>query len=356
MPTNTPVPPTPTPSPTQVPYVAERLSDVLGSAQTSYAGSIPERAWNVELAAKRLNGTKIAPGELFSFNQAVGPTTLAAGFRVGYGITSNNGRPETVPSVGGGICQVATTVFQAAFWAGLPFEERHYHLYWIPRYGVAPSGRTGMDATVDDPGVDLTFRNTTNDWIRLESWVDGANVGFTLKGVDPGWKVEATQPVISSVVKTSQAPVRQYDSSMPAGKELWVEHAEDGFTVSMKRRVSLDGKLIDDWAFTNVYQPSRNVLLVGGRAPATQPVAPGPAAVQPAPAAEAPANAVAPGPGQTEAPVQPAQPAPVQPAAIQPPAPAPAKSAPAPAAPAPAPKAPVPAGKLPSLKPMSQKQ
>src|SRR5947207_1158555 len=83
-----------------------------------------------------------APPEVFSFNEAVGPTTLATGFRVGYGITSNGDRPQTVPSVGGGICQVATTVFQAAFWAGLPFVERHYHLYWISRYGVAPSGRT----------------------------------------------------------------------------------------------------------------------------------------------------------------------------------------------------------------------
>ena len=59
------------------------------------AGSIAERAWNVELAAKRLDGTRVGPGEVFSFNRAVGPTTLKAGFKIGYGITMKDGDPET---------------------------------------------------------------------------------------------------------------------------------------------------------------------------------------------------------------------------------------------------------------------
>ena len=78
-PTATPVPPTATPpaepAPAELVYDPARLKDTLGSAQTSYAGSISERAWNVELAAKRLDGTRVAPGATFSFNDAVGPTT-----------------------------------------------------------------------------------------------------------------------------------------------------------------------------------------------------------------------------------------------------------------------------------------
>jgi hypothetical protein len=326
-PTATPVPPTATPEPPgRAPngtllYDAERLKDVLGQAQTSYAGSIPERAWNVELAAQRLNGALCAPGAVFSFNEAVGPTTLKAGFRIGYGITMSGGRPETVPSEGGGICQVATTVFQAAFWAGLPFEERHYHLYWISRYGVAPSGRTGMDATVDDPGVDLKFRNTTDDWLRLESWYDGSNIGFAIKGVDPGWTVEATQPRIYDVVRASQAPVRQYDYTLPPGRELWVEHAEDGFRASMSRLVKAGDEVIDEYAFTNYYRPSRNVLLVGasrsvGPARAVEaepPAAPAEAAASP-PAVGAPADAAAPDPAASAPAPSDAPPAAVPPA------------------------------------------
>jgi hypothetical protein len=208
-----------------------------------------------------------------------------------------------VPSVGGGICQVATTVFQAAFWAGLPFVERSYHLYWISRYGQPPSGRTGMDATVDDPGVDLKFKNTTSDWIRLDSWVDGSNIGFTIVGVDQGWQVEATKPRIFDVVPTTQVPVRQFDPSLAPGRELWVEHAEDGFRASLIRLVKLDDQIVDEYPFTNWYRPSRNVVLVGGSRvfsapappPAAEPVeppsdaaAPPVAVPQPAPPAPAP--------------------------------------------------------------------
>lgn len=337
-PSATPVPPTATaqPTPTTVVYDAARLKDKLGAAVTSYAGSISERAWNVELAAKRLHGTKVAPGELFSFNDAVGPTTLKAGFRIGYGITMSNDRPLTVPSEGGGICQVATTVFQAAYWAGLPFVERHYHLYWISRYGVAPSGKTGFDATVDDPGVDLKFRNTTGDWIRLDSWVDGANIGFTIWGVDPEWEVETIGPKIYGVVKASQAIVRQEDYSLPPGRELFVEHAEDGFSVSVTRLVKLNGDLVDQYDFTNRYLPSRNVLLVGAvpRPRVPQPVA------SPAEADPAASPVASPGTSPTAAPSGEPAPAPVvQPTpAASPPTAAPALPPPSHPAPPGAPK------------------
>jgi len=264
----------PTPTANVAIYDEFRLRDRLGAAQTSYAGSIPERAHNVELAAKRLDGARIAPGEVFSFNNAVGSTTLLTGYKKGYGITMKDDRPETIPSVAGGICQIATTVFQAAFWAGLPFVERYSHIYWIPRYGVPPSGRLGYDATVDDPGVDLKFRNTTGDWIRLSSWFDGANVGFVLHGVNPRWKVEAAPPTARDTVKTDTKMVFQDDPTMPVGRQLEVEHAEDGFTLTGYRTVSQDGKIVDQYVFTNRYRPARNVTLVGtlGATPTPSPV------------------------------------------------------------------------------------
>ena len=266
-PTMTPEPTettTPTASPTPL-VSAEDVSDVLGWGRTSYAGSIPPRKHNVELATKRLNGVTVPPGGVFSFNQALGPSTLAAGFQVGYGITLANDRPQTVPSVAGGICQVATTLFQAAYWAGLEIVERNYHLYWIPRYGQPPSGVTGLDATVDDPYADLKFRNTTGNWIRIESWADGANVGFTIYGIDPGWKVETEGPIITNRVPASPVYVREQTLTLPPGEEAEVEHAEDGFEVTLARRVYRDGELIDNYRFTSRYRPARNVVLVGVR-------------------------------------------------------------------------------------------
>lgn len=243
---------------------AKDVSDLLGSSETSYAGSIPARATNVELATKRLDGFEIGPGAVFSFNKALGGATIANGFKVGYGITLKDGQAETIESVAGGICQVSTTLFQAAYWAGLPFVERHYHLYWISKYGKPPKGALGFDATVDEPSLDLKFRNTTGNPIRIDSWIQDQSIGFKIFGVEPGWEVFSSKPDVSNVVKTNTEVVRQYDPSLAAGQELWVEAAEDGFTVQVTRTVKeKSGKTVDEYTFKNRYLPARNVILVG---------------------------------------------------------------------------------------------
>ena len=239
------------------------IRDVLGSGQTYYGFSLPDRKHNVELATERLNGTLIAPGEVFSFNRAVGRVNTATGYRTGYGIILTNGAVQTVPSVGGGICQVATTVFHAAFKAGVPIIERNWHLYWIPTYGE-PSGLTGLDATVDeDYGLDFTFRNTTGNWMALESSFDGQNMAITLRGVNPGWQVRVAGPVISNVTKHDPKMVFRDDPSLPKGQRVQVETARDGMDVSITRSVLKDGAVVDERTFNSHYSPSQNVTLVG---------------------------------------------------------------------------------------------
>ena len=95
------------------------IRELVGESTTSFAGAIPEKAHNIQLAAQRLNGVVVPPGGTFSFNKEVGPTTLEAGFQWGFGLTGGDGGVHTVPSVAGGICQVATTLFQPVFWSGL---------------------------------------------------------------------------------------------------------------------------------------------------------------------------------------------------------------------------------------------
>ena len=230
------------------------LKDVLGSATTSYAGSVPPRAHNVRLGTSRLDGALVAPGEIFSFNEFVGPTTLDAGFQKGFGIILNGGQAETVESVAGGICQVATTLFQAVYWAGLEVVERWHHSYWIQRYGVSPSGFTGLDTTVDDPWVDFKFRNNTGNWIWIESKYDDATITFTIHGIDPGWKVVSTEPVITDVITASQEEVIREDPGMPAGQKMMIEHAEDGFEITATRQViDKHGNVLATYKFVNRY-------------------------------------------------------------------------------------------------------
>ncbi|MBI4319188.1 MAG: peptidoglycan binding domain-containing protein [Chloroflexi bacterium] len=239
------------------------IKDRLTSAKTSYAGGIAERNHNVELATSRLNGVVVPPGEVFSFNESMGPSTLASGFKIGYGIMISGTEPLTVPSVAGGICQVATTLFHAVFWAGLEVKERLPHLYWIPRYGQAPLGMKGLDATVDDPYVDFRFKNNTGNWIAIQTATDGGNVTFSIYGINTGWQVKADQPVIRNIVPADRTPVEQEDPTMPWGRTLWVESAEDGFDSSITRRVMKDGKVLDTYVVNSHFKPSRNVLLVG---------------------------------------------------------------------------------------------
>ena len=215
-------------------------------------------------AHPRLNGALVAPGEIFSFNEFVGPTTLNAGFQKGFGIILSGGQAETVESVAGGICQVATTLFQAVYWSGLEVVERWYHYYWIQRYGQSPSGFTGLDATVDDPWVDFKFRNTTSNWIWIEAKYDDDTITFTIHGIDPGWNVVSSEPEITEVIKASDEEVIREDPEMPAGKTLLIEHAEDGFEMTATRQViDKHGNVLATYKFVNRYLPSRNVWLVG---------------------------------------------------------------------------------------------
>lgn len=240
--------------------IRERIS----SGATYYGDSAPNRRHNVELAVERVNGALLPPGAEFSFNRTVGPINLASGYKVGYGIVATNGRVETVPSVGGGVCQVSTTLFHAAFWGGFPIIERNWHLYWIPLYGQPPSGLIGLDATVDtDYGLDFRFKNTTSDWIAIVAWADGSWVHFEIWGTKPNWRVEVDDPVVTNVVKADPTPEVRESPNLAPGEELVIERARDGFTVTIRRRVYAGDQLIDDLTLRSTYQPSRNVTMVG---------------------------------------------------------------------------------------------
>lgn len=252
------------------------VKDLIEEASTSYAGSVPERAHNVELAVSRLNGVVVAPGQVFSFNDELGPVTLDSGFQIGWGITISGTNMVTVPSEGGGICQVATTLFHPVFWAGYPIVERVGHLYWIPRYGEPPKGLKGLDATVDTTldssgnviyEVDFKFENNTQNPVLIQARTDGKNVRFALYGTKPDWQVKVDGPVIEDVVKASNETVRQEDPTLPVGKEIMIEEARDGFKSTIVRRVIKDGQVVNEQEFITRYRPSRNVIVVGTKPP-----------------------------------------------------------------------------------------
>jgi vancomycin resistance protein YoaR len=243
------------------------IREMLAYGETYYANSAPNRAHNVERATELANGAMVPPGGTYSFVESIGgEITEEAGYVEGFGIEgATDGGVTTVPAVGGGVCQVSTTVFQAAFWAGMPIVERNWHLYWMPLYGQDPSGMTGLDATIaTTAGLDFKFENTTDDWIAIVAIADGNANRFEIWGTDPGWEVETEGPNISNRVSASSETVVEETDLMPAGSRTQVETAHDGFDVEIKRWVhNGDGDEIDSLTLNSTYQPASNRVLVG---------------------------------------------------------------------------------------------
>lgn len=243
------------------------IDTVLGYAQSYYGYSSHNRKVNVETAAAALDGAMIAPHSTFSFNDAIGGTaSLDDGYMMGYGIIRNeDGQVVTVPSVAGGICQVSTMAFQAAFWAGMPITTRSWHMYWIDSYGVGPGGMKGLDATVDPAsGLDFTFYNPTDEWLAIRASANGENVTVELWGPNLGWNVQVDGPNITDVVTADQTDYEEFDPTLEPGQRIRVEVARDGFTASIHRTVTDgNGQQVDDHTFVSTYVPSRNMTLVG---------------------------------------------------------------------------------------------
>lgn len=341
------------------------IRELLNRGETRFAGSSPPKIHNIKLAASRLHGVVVPPGALFSFNRELGPTTLDSGYQVGWGIAATgNGGHATVPSVAGGICQVATTLFQPVFWGGYQIEERHSHLYWIQSYGIPPLGRVGLDATVDeDSDLDLRFVNNSPDYVLIQAVTDDASVYISLYGNKPSWTVNVEGPTITNRRSPNYDVIRNPEPSLPWGQVLQVESASDGFDAAILRTVR-DGGTPRTLNLVTNYSPSQNLVVVGTKgAPVgaaeevrasnvrSAPAAPAasassvtaPAAASAAPAAStAPATSAAPAANTAAAPVQAAPvqavPAAAAPAAaaepVRQPAAAPVQAAPVQAAPA----------------------
>jgi len=250
---------------------AKKISvpDLLGDSSTDYSAATDAKRTNVEVAAKLENGWLVAPGDTFSYDEFIGPVDTKQGFVTGLGILSDptTGGITTGPVVGGGICQVSTTIFQAAFWAGMEVVERYSHPYWIATYGQPPHGMFGLDAMVDveDTGsLDMQFKNTTDHWIAVVVTTDGSNVIAQIMGTDVGWNVDVQQPVISHYVDPDPGTIYTDSPEVPTGEQRPVEHSSRGFDASIRRVITdKSGKVIDDYTMTSTYVPSQDRVLVG---------------------------------------------------------------------------------------------
>jgi vancomycin resistance protein YoaR len=232
--------------------IRERIS----TFTTDMGESSANRIWNVHLLGDYLNGTIIKSGQTFSYNKEVGPRTAERGFREGQMIFGG----VLIPSIGGGVCQTATTVFNAAFEAGLPIMTRYNHSFYISHYPV------GRDATVSWGGPDLVFRNDLKNAILVK--VTYTNTTFTVSfyGTKQGRRVEAS----TSTPTNHTQPKLQYaiDPSAPRGSVRTAAGGGPGFDVNVHRKVFQDGKLLREDDFFTRYVPQNPTAIYGpGKTP-----------------------------------------------------------------------------------------
>ena len=232
---------------------AMHVTSLVSSYETAYGGDA-NRIHNVQLVAHLVDRHVIAPGETFSFNATTGERSAKKGFREAPVIIDG----ELQTALGGGVCQVSTTVFNAAYEAGLPITARTNHSLYISHY---PQGR---DATVNYPDTDLKFVNDTGGWLLLRTFVGPSSLVVALFGTPTHRRVETqTAPL----VETAPPPVQRVpDPTVQAGQKVVEDSGEPARSTSVRRRVySAAGKLLSDTTWSSSYRAEPEVLRVGSK-------------------------------------------------------------------------------------------
>ena len=235
---------------------AEELGiiELVAEGDSYFIGSPSGRDRNIRLATPKFDGIVIDPGATFSFNHYLGEVTAEAGYDESY-ITSGE---ELAIEVGGGICQVSTTAFRAAFWGGYPIVERWYHNHRVGYYELMGAG-LGMDATVYSPVVDFKFTNDKPYPLLIETQIEEGShrLVFRFYSTGDGRQVERESPEISDRVAPGP-PIYQLDEKLANGAVIQWQSAVNGLTVTVGRRVlDAEGALLYDDVFVSKYSARR---------------------------------------------------------------------------------------------------
>ena len=232
---------------------AEMFGDKLESRSSPYVNNA-NRTENLRIACESINGMIINPGEVFSFNDAVGERTEERGFKPA---TIYGGEGESVDGTGGGICQVASTIYYTTLYMDLEQVMREPHMYQVT---YVPGG---MDATVYwDSGLDYKFRNNREHPIKIQANVDGGHVNITFWGVKENDNyVEMTFAVLETYTSED---VEEVDETKEPGFREQKQTAYVGAKVETYQKVyDGNGKLLKEKTVTSVYKSRPNIYIVG---------------------------------------------------------------------------------------------
>ena len=236
------------------------FSQTLGSYKSNYNQGDVSRSSNVALAAKLINGTVIMPGGEFSYNGTVGKRTAEAGFKVAHVYINN----EVADGLGGGICQVSSTLYCAVLYANLEVLERVNHqlpVSYVP---------LGQDATVDYGNIDFRFRNNTGYPLRIVAYASGGVMYASLEGYK-----EVKESVEITPVRVATIPpkeVEEEDPELPFGERKEAEVGDSGCVVETYKTVTVNGSSKKTLISKSTYAAGKTIIKVGtGPTPSPSP-------------------------------------------------------------------------------------
>ena len=240
------------------------ITELIHEEVSYFRGSSTDRVQNIKTAARSFHGLLVSPGQTFSMASALGDISLDNGYAEALIILGN----QTIKGVGGGVCQVSTTLFRTAFFAGFPILERHAHAYRVGYYEQTAVGHSanlsGLDATVFVPIVDLKFTNDSPYWLLMETYVnptygtiiwkfystsDGRSVDWSTTG--PENIVEAPEDLYRENPDLAQDEIKQ------------IEWKADGADVTIRRTVTKKGQIHFQDSFSTHYLPWQAVYEYG---------------------------------------------------------------------------------------------
>jgi vancomycin resistance protein YoaR len=226
---------------------------------SSFRRSQQYRITNIQAGARRLHGILIPDGAEFSFNEALGTVDASGGFVQGSAIVQNRTQQEW----GGGLCQVSTTMYRAAFWSGLPITERHEHDFrigWYEELGEPP----GMDAAIYTGALDLRFINDTGSFLLIQTGVDLSKqkLYITLYGSPSNRTVKMSHNILKHIPRPNKS-VTVEDPNLPRGTFKQTDWAQPGLEVEVYRDVWQGNTLLRRDTFHTLFEAWPNVYVRG---------------------------------------------------------------------------------------------
>ena len=235
------------------------ITELVVDARTYITGSSPERVQNIRLASAAFHGLLVAPGASLSMADVLGDISLDKGYAEALIIMGN----RTIKGVGGGVCQVSTTLFRAVFFGGYQIDERYPHAYRVGYYEQGPnSPGPGLDATVFAPLVDFKFTNDSDHWLLMETYLYSNSLEWKFYSAKDGRVVSWESTGAQNVVDAPE-PLYKENPDLHEGKIKQVDYQADGADVTFTRTVLREGQVLHNDRIRTHYLPWRAIYEYG---------------------------------------------------------------------------------------------